>query len=321
LTCCSHFPAAVTENPDGDSLFDLAASLLPTCGSANVLQPYLSVSPQLSAVMYPSGGGRPLRSGYGFPGDTAAGSYPLVGGMHPGGVFGGNPQPLKQREISFDTSSKEPHLIRARVFVGNMNTNAITREDIIRLFSAYGTLLGVTLFKGYAFIQYGNANEADLAVSVLNGYNWNGSILDVKLAIAGMKPHNASSVSSANGVKRSAEGWPSGGASTKKERIDEYSAAVQNERNRSVASIDVTQNTNLYQSGMPDTMICGCCRFVTSDFEQFREHRKAPCASITKPVKDRKWQCSMCQEAFDDAAVLVDHALDRHNIRLLKVTE
>uniref|UniRef100_A0A914S113 RRM domain-containing protein n=1 Tax=Parascaris equorum TaxID=6256 RepID=A0A914S113_PAREQ len=64
-----------------------------------------------------------------------------------------------------------------------MNTNAITREDIIRLFSAYGTLLGVTLFKGYAFIQYGNANEADLAVSVLNGYNWNGSILGESLFV------------------------------------------------------------------------------------------------------------------------------------------
>lgn len=36
-------------------------------------------------------------------------------------------------------------------------------------------------------------------------------------------------------------------------------------------------------AGMPDTMICGCCRFVTSDFEQFREHRKAPCVSIAKP--------------------------------------
>ncbi|KHN70667.1 hypothetical protein Tcan_10220 [Toxocara canis] len=113
---------------------------------------------------------------------------------------------------------------------------------------------------------------------------------------------------------------------------------------------------NLYQSGMPDTMICGCCRFVTSDFEQFREHRKAPCISVPKTdvklaiagmkshnasavtsangniasirmrscvagKKERNWQCSMCQEACDDAAALIEHALDRHNIRLTKVIE
>lgn len=73
---------------------------------------------------------------------------------------------------------------RARVFVGNINTNIINREEIIRLFGTYGTLLGVTLFKGYAFIQYSNANEADFAVSTLNGYNWNGSVLGGRVFIS-----------------------------------------------------------------------------------------------------------------------------------------
>ena len=261
-------------------------------------------------------GARPLR-----PGESGPGAYPLVGGMPPAGVFGGAPQPLKQREIRFDTSSREPHMIRARVFVGNINTNIINREEIIRLFGTYGTLLGVTLFKGYAFIQYSNANEADFAVSTLNGYSWNGSVLDVKLAIAGMKTHNASS--SSNGVKRGADGWGSGGT-VKKERTDDSMASSisnQNERNRQAAASDTTANASLYDTGMPDTMICGGCRFVTSDFEQFREHRKAPCSSTVKEEEKKPWQCSMCEEVCSTGGALIEHANERHNIRLQRATE
>uniref|UniRef100_A0A158R629 RRM domain-containing protein n=1 Tax=Syphacia muris TaxID=451379 RepID=A0A158R629_9BILA len=270
-------------------------------------------------------GARPLR-----PGESGPGAYPLVGGMPPAGVFGGAPQPLKQREIT-------------RVFVGNINTNIINREEIIRLFGTYGTLLGVTLFKGYAFIQYSNANEADFAVSTLNGYNWNGSVLDVKLAIAGMKTHNASS--SSNGVlsvKRGADGWGSNG-SVKKERIEDSMASnitSQNERNRQVASSDSAGHVNLYEAGMPDTLICGGCRFVTSDLEQFREHRKAPCSSTVKEVVfiylflfqyfyclpleaegKKSWQCSMCEEVCSTGGALIEHANERHNIRLQRATE
>uniref|UniRef100_A0A0N4U947 RRM domain-containing protein n=1 Tax=Dracunculus medinensis TaxID=318479 RepID=A0A0N4U947_DRAME len=193
--------------------------------------------------------------------------------------FGSTPQPLKQRDISFDTSSKEPHLIRARVFVGNINTNVITRDDIIRLFSSYGNLLGVTVFKGYAFIQYGTSTEADLAVGVLNGYNWNGSIL-------GRIIFFLSSIFR-GGVKRTADNWPNN--VVKKEKLEDFSVVMaQNDRNRQTASEDITRNCNLYQTGMPDTLICGGCRFVTSDFEEFREHRKAACVTDLKDLKKER---------------------------------
>ncbi|VDM95438.1 unnamed protein product [Thelazia callipaeda] len=265
------------------------------------------------------------KAGYGF-GEATSGTYSLVSGVPPTSVFGSS-QTLKVRDVSFDTSSKEPHLVRARVFVGNINTNTITRDDIIRLFSAYGTLLGVTVFKGYAFIQYGSSAEADLAVGALNGYGWNGSILDVKLAIAGMKSHNVTStVSTSNGMKRSAENFSGSNASPKKERLDDYGkgAAAQNKRNRHFVTIDNTDRRNLYKTGMPDTLICGGCRFVTSDFEEFREHRKCACPANSDDVEGEveqeeiKWQCSMCDEMCKSGGLLIAHALDRHNIRLLR---
>lgn len=61
--------------------------------------------------------------------------------------------------------------------MGGINTNIVSREDVIMLFGSYGTILGVTLFNKYAFIQYSNQNEADLAISALNMYHWHGSAL------------------------------------------------------------------------------------------------------------------------------------------------
>uniref|UniRef100_A0A915PZU0 RRM domain-containing protein n=1 Tax=Setaria digitata TaxID=48799 RepID=A0A915PZU0_9BILA len=301
------------------------------------------------------------KAGYGF-GEATSGAYPLVSGVPPAGVFGGSPT-LKARDVSFDTSSKEPHLVRARVFVGNMNTNVITRDDIIRLFSAYGTLLGVTVFKGYAFIQYGTSTEADLAVSALNGYSWNGSILgrcssasfnvftinrkgrfeisiifylrlfmkfsgSVKVSLCSQVfvftftgSREASKFSC--WVKRGAENFSGSSANAKKERLDDYGkTAAQNNRNRQTATTDSTESRNLYETGMPDTLICGGCRFVTSDFEEFREHRKSACPtnSVDGEVENEemKWQCSMCDEVCASGGALIDHAFDRHNIRLLK---
>lgn len=52
-----------------------------------------------------------------------------------------------------------------------------TRDEIIDLFASYGRIVGASLFKGYAFIQYTNETEAELAVMALNGYTYKRAML------------------------------------------------------------------------------------------------------------------------------------------------
>ena len=68
------------------------------------------------------------------------------------------------------------------MFVGNLNTFRIDRNDVINLFQDYGTILAVNLCKGYAFIQFSNPIEAEMCVKSMKGYKWEGSELDIKLA-------------------------------------------------------------------------------------------------------------------------------------------
>uniref|UniRef100_A0A1I7ZU04 RRM domain-containing protein n=1 Tax=Steinernema glaseri TaxID=37863 RepID=A0A1I7ZU04_9BILA len=268
----------------------------PLTDFSSVLLPHFALDPVSTLALTPFGlyqcdlttmFNRQSMTGYGMDG------YPGPQGPH---HMPPHPMaPPMRREISYDTSSKDPQMLRSRIFIGNINTSLVTRDDIIKLCSAYGTLLGVTVFKGYAFVQFSNMNEADFAVSILNGYNWNNSCLDVKLALTGMKTNQSHATA---GAKRpiagpNTNGAPGGGNAPavprdndpsgpkmKKSRVDDS-----HEKNKKEAkeSLESGQGIgNLYNHGMPDVLICGGCRFVTSSFSEFRDHRASEC-TLVKP--------------------------------------
>lgn len=62
------------------------------------------------------------------------------------------------------------------MFVGCLNLEVCTRNDIVELFSMYGPLKGVTHFVkgGYAFVQYENEQDAEDAILNLNRYVFHG---------------------------------------------------------------------------------------------------------------------------------------------------
>ncbi|XP_035004251.2 RNA-binding protein Raly isoform X1 [Hippoglossus stenolepis] len=80
------------------------------------------------------------------------------------------------------TNKTDPKSINSRVFIGNLNTAVVKKSDVESIFSKYGRVLGCSVHKGYAFIQYAGERHARGAVIGENGRVLAGQTLDVNMA-------------------------------------------------------------------------------------------------------------------------------------------
>jgi cold-inducible RNA-binding protein len=88
---------------------------------------------------------------------------------------------------SLPSNSKENNL--KNIFVGNLDFGA-TEDTIRSLFEAYGTVERVSLMtdrdtgrsRGFAFVEMTDSEEADRAITALNGSNVGGRALNVNEA-------------------------------------------------------------------------------------------------------------------------------------------
>lgn len=67
------------------------------------------------------------------------------------------------------TNKNDPKSINSRVFIGNLNTAVVKKSDVETIFSKYGRVLGCSVHKGYAFVQYASERHARGAVIGENG--------------------------------------------------------------------------------------------------------------------------------------------------------
>ncbi|XP_017570756.1 heterogeneous nuclear ribonucleoproteins C1/C2 isoform X1 [Pygocentrus nattereri] len=88
------------------------------------------------------------------------------------------------------TNKTDPHSLNSRVFVGNLNTMLVTKADVEAIFSKYGKIVGCSVHKGYAFVQYSNERNARAAVVGEDGRMIVGQVLDINLA-GEPKPHRS----------------------------------------------------------------------------------------------------------------------------------
>nr|XP_043884831.1 heterogeneous nuclear ribonucleoproteins C1/C2 isoform X4 [Solea senegalensis] len=89
------------------------------------------------------------------------------------------------------TNKTDPRSLNSRVFIGNLNTLLVTKGDVEAIFSKYGKIVGCSVHKGYAFVQYSNERNARAAVAGEDGRMIVGQVLDINLA-GEPKPHSSS---------------------------------------------------------------------------------------------------------------------------------
>ncbi|XP_051932331.1 RNA-binding protein Raly isoform X2 [Hippocampus zosterae] len=80
------------------------------------------------------------------------------------------------------TNKRDLKSIKSRVFIGNLNTTLVSKRDVESVFSEYGRVMGCSVHKGYAFVQYANQGHALAAVAGHNGRVLAGQTLDINIA-------------------------------------------------------------------------------------------------------------------------------------------
>ncbi|XP_053558204.1 heterogeneous nuclear ribonucleoproteins C1/C2 isoform X2 [Bombina bombina] len=120
------------------------------------------------------------------------------------------------------TNKTDPRSLNSRVFIGNLNTLVVKKTDVEAIFSKYGKIVGCSVHKGFAFVQYVNERNARTAVAGEDGRMIAGQVLDINLA-AEPKVNRAKGA----GVKRSATDISSFDLDYdfQREYYDSYSAA------------------------------------------------------------------------------------------------
>uniref|UniRef100_A0A8C5Q4X8 RRM domain-containing protein n=1 Tax=Leptobrachium leishanense TaxID=445787 RepID=A0A8C5Q4X8_9ANUR len=80
------------------------------------------------------------------------------------------------------TNKTDPRSLNSRLFIGNLNTLVVKKADVEAIFSKYGKIVGCSVHKGFAFVQFANERNARTAVAGEDGRMIAGQVLDINLA-------------------------------------------------------------------------------------------------------------------------------------------
>ncbi|XP_022091938.1 heterogeneous nuclear ribonucleoprotein C-like isoform X1 [Acanthaster planci] len=107
------------------------------------------------------------------------GGNPGLGFNHMG--FNRFAAPRHMSTISNNTNSNDPKSRESRLFVGNLNPEGMTQDKLEEIFGRHGQIVGISVHKGYAFIQYATKEEARNACRLEQGRVINFQPMDINI--------------------------------------------------------------------------------------------------------------------------------------------
>lgn len=336
---------------------------------------------------HPGPAGRPPGPGMGRPpGPPGPGQRPPVPPIarppHPGppgmpprpgppGPMQGPPRPVAppQRPVAprpqppFTTTgnvTNDPAGAHCRVFVGNLNTVALKKEDVEAIFSQYGLISGISMHKGYAFVQYHNPNDARRACAE-DGKSYAGKTLDINVAsepkkrgTATKRPAAAPSAAATvtQNTRPNPTTAPQAVPPVKKVRTDSQQnvnrnlvtlggADVNSSSSSSSTSISITRPTGktvkktVISTGN-DVLICGTCKSMYSSLATFVQHKKQKCElktvckcqnqpivenSVSDRAREKELLCAVCDSVFNTAWDICQHCQQEHGFDIFRERE
>ncbi|KAG5337849.1 HNRPC protein, partial [Acromyrmex heyeri] len=247
-------------------------------------------------------------------------------------------QAMKMSKVGNQTNSQDPQAVNSRVFVGNLNTFQCSKTDVERMFQRYGRLAGISMHKGYAFVQFTNPFDARSACLGEDGRTVLSQILDVNM-VAEPKPHQTGrkrqNVSkTGNDCYYASTAFPPRLAPPlKRPRLMPPTRAQHPklQKQQSTANTGTIPDLNqLKVYSNPDILICGNCREMFTELGELLEHKRNYC-KLRFTCKCHTFNgaaprdsttallCVLCKLSFPSAWELMVHAQAAHMINIYEL--
>jgi len=254
-------------------------------------------------------------------------------------------------KVGNQTSSQDPQAVNSRAFVGNLNTFQVVKTDVEKIFQKYGRIAGISMHKGYAFVQFTSPFDARSACLGEDAKTLCGQILDVN-----MVSEPKASVSKLKAQKRQKEKEELVGvqpvlsyyvASTpegqqiclpvqqaKRQRVEDSNTVTGGCESPDIPMEEEIDMENLKCYSTPDILICGNCRMTFPSLQSMVLHKRhycklrftCKCQDCGEDHEDSdcgpppEWlECSCCQTEFTDPWDLMEHVQEAHNLNIYQL--